>query len=317
MISVVIPLYNKAHTIVNTLQTVIDQTYKDFEVVIVNDGSTDDGVKVIKQFANDSRIKIINQENQGVSVARNRGVEESKFDYIAFLDGDDEWQPNYLETVNKAIIKHPSAGMFCSAGIVRNETETVQRLAKKYKDTIQLIDFFENPHVFLHTSAAVAKKKEFIKAGGFPMSMKRNEDYACFFSLALITPVVYIGYPLSNYVGMVPGQATQTPANKVLPHIINRYNHVHSNWKNSLPKNSSYLVFLLYELRHELLNFIKKEEYDMTGLMIQNLENDILNKLYSFELQWYTNRKLKYLSILFIYLTKVRWRLRGYPYVGQ
>ena len=71
MISVVIPLYNKAHTIVNTLQTVLNQTFKDFEVIIINDGSTDNGVEVINKHFNDSRIKIINQDNQGVSAARN------------------------------------------------------------------------------------------------------------------------------------------------------------------------------------------------------------------------------------------------------
>ncbi|WP_339714819.1 glycosyltransferase [uncultured Kriegella sp.] len=317
MISVVIPLYNKAHTIVNTLQTVIDQSFVDFEVLIINDGSTDNGVKVINQFTNDSRIKIINQENQGVSAARNRGVEESKFEYVAFLDGDDEWQPNYLEKVRFAITQQPEAGMFCSAGIVRNNTLIEPRLSKKHKDTIQLIDYFENPHVFTHTSAVVVRKSEFLKSGGFPAGMVRSEDYACFFSLALITPVVYIGYTLTAYVGMIPGQATQTPANKVIQHIINRYNHVHANWEKSSTGKKTYLIFLLYELRNELLILIKKEEFDIIALMIKNLDKDILNRFHSFELQWYANKKLKPLSVLYIYLTKVRWRLRGYPYVGQ
>lgn len=103
MISVIIPLYNKAHTIVNTLNTVLNQTYHDFEVVIVNDGSTDNGVEVIKQNFNDSRIRIINQKNAGVSAARNRGIQESRGKWISFLDADDEWMPNYLETVYQII----------------------------------------------------------------------------------------------------------------------------------------------------------------------------------------------------------------------
>lgn len=94
MISVIIPLYNKAHTIVNTLNTVLNQTYHDFEVVIVNDGSTDNGVEVIKQNFNDLRIRIINQKNAGVSAARNRGIQESRGKWISFLDADDEWMPN-------------------------------------------------------------------------------------------------------------------------------------------------------------------------------------------------------------------------------
>ncbi|MDO6817590.1 glycosyltransferase family 2 protein [Zobellia sp. 1_MG-2023] len=317
MISVVIPLYNKAHTIVNTLETVIGQSFVDFEVVIVNDGSTDNGVDVIRQFTNDPRIRIITQENQGVSAARNNGVQESKFEYIAFLDGDDEWKPDYLEKVNYAITENPEAGMICAGGVVRNNDEIEPRLAKKYTDTIAVRDFFENPHVFLHTSAAVARKTEFLESGGFPVGMKRNEDYACFFALALITPMVYIGFPLTVYVGMVPGQATQTSTSKVISHIVDRYNHVHDKWKNSTSKNKSYPVFLRYELRHEILNFIRKGEYDMIDYLLKNLDKDILGKFSPFEFQWYANKKLKQVSVLFIYLTKIRWRMHGYPYLGE
>ena len=96
MFSIVIPLYNKAHTIERTLSTVLNQSFKEFEVVIVNDGSTDNSEEVIRNFTSDSRIKIINQENQGVSAARNKGVSLSSFEYVAFLDGDDEWLPDYL-----------------------------------------------------------------------------------------------------------------------------------------------------------------------------------------------------------------------------
>ena len=73
MFSIIIPLYNKAHTIVNTLNTVFAQTFQDFEVIIINDGSTDNGVEVIQQHFNNPRIRIIQQKNAGVSAARNRG----------------------------------------------------------------------------------------------------------------------------------------------------------------------------------------------------------------------------------------------------
>ena len=91
--SVVIPLYNKAHTIVHTLSTVMRQNYADYDVVIVDDGSTDNGVQLIREHFKDPRIRIIHQENAGVSAARNRGIDEARGEWVAFLGGDDEWLP--------------------------------------------------------------------------------------------------------------------------------------------------------------------------------------------------------------------------------
>ena len=95
-ISVIIPLFNKGFIISETLESVLVQTFTDFEIVIVNDGSTDGCVQKIKDYTSDTRIRIINQKNQGVSVARNIGVYHAKYEYIAFLDGDDEWLPGKI-----------------------------------------------------------------------------------------------------------------------------------------------------------------------------------------------------------------------------
>ena len=84
MFTVVIPLYNKAHSIERTLGTVLAQNFTNFEVLIVDDGSTDNGVEIVKRYTDDIRIKIVQQNNQGVSVARNRGVFEAKYEFIAF-----------------------------------------------------------------------------------------------------------------------------------------------------------------------------------------------------------------------------------------
>ena len=94
MISVVIPLYNKEEQIADTLQSIFAQTFQDFEIVIVDDGSTDNSVEEVEKF-DDSRIRLIHQTNAGVSAARNRGIEEARGELIAFLDADDEWKPEY------------------------------------------------------------------------------------------------------------------------------------------------------------------------------------------------------------------------------
>jgi glycosyltransferase involved in cell wall biosynthesis len=317
MISVVIPLYNKARYIKDTINSVLNQSFQDFEIVVIDDGSTDDGVKIIDNIS-DTRIKIIVQKNSGVSVARNRGVAESKYEYIAFLDGDDKWLPNYLEKMKEAIDIYPNAGMYCCAGIVRNaDGSEFFRLAKKYKDRILEIDFFENPHVFLHTSATIVSKSFFNKTDGFPVGMKRNEDYALFFSLALISKVVYCGFPLSFYMGGIEGQATSDNSLEIQKHTINRYNYVFSNWLKTGCQNSSFKVFLKYELRHAFLMALREKNYEILNLYLSNLDpciKQIFSKGEVFVMKIYFFNKI---SILFILCTKIKWRFNGYPVFGE
>ena len=112
-ISVVIPLWNKKAFIGDTLQSVLGQTHRDFEVIVVNDGSTDGGEDVVHSFK-DPRIRLINQENSGQSAARNRGVTAARGDLIAFIDADDLWEPTFLETVLHLYEMFPQAGLFAT-----------------------------------------------------------------------------------------------------------------------------------------------------------------------------------------------------------
>ena len=126
MISVVIPLYNKEKSIASTLQSVYEQTYTDYEVVIVNDGSTDNSANVVKDFIAkiddrciDDRWTLICQENAGVSAARNRGIIEAKGEYVAFLDADDFWREDKLEKQLKVMEKYSYRGVrpvICTTG---------------------------------------------------------------------------------------------------------------------------------------------------------------------------------------------------------
>lgn len=314
MFSIVIPLYNKAHTIERTLSTVLNQSFGEFEVVIVNDGSTDNSEEVIRNFTSDSRIKIINQENQGVSAARNKGVSLSSFEYVAFLDGDDEWLPDYLFKMKEAIILFPNAGMYCCAGIIRNADGTeFFRLAKQFQNKILEIDFFENPHVFLHTSATVVAKKEFFKTKGFPVGMKRNQDFALFFSLALLTPVVYCGEPLSIYVGGVAGQATSVHHTTVLSHSVDRFNHVFGKWLKTESKNKLFIVFTKYELRHLFITNLRDKDYLSIQYFIDKLDYGVVSLFSPIEISLIRNKFLRKVAIVYILLTKIRWRMRGYP----
>ena len=178
MISVVIPLYNKEKSIASTLHSVINQTFKDYEIVIVNDGSTDNSVAEVEKI-HDARIRLINQQNAGVSAARNRGIEEAKGELIAFLDADDEWLPEYLSTQYKLFLKYPKCSVFACNYEFRDVTGRVtpaliHRLPFSDGDGI-LTNYFEvacysSPPI---SSITIMVKKKAIQAiGGFHVGVK-------------------------------------------------------------------------------------------------------------------------------------------------
>ena len=112
--SVVIPLYNKEHYIEATIRSVLNQTCRDFEVLVVDDGSRDNSLALARKFESD-RVRIIPQENQGVSVARNTGIRNARGEFICFLDADDEWRPDYLATIDDLTVKYPESAIFVTA----------------------------------------------------------------------------------------------------------------------------------------------------------------------------------------------------------
>jgi len=130
-ISVVIPLYNKTPHIQRALQSVFVQTSQDFEIVVVDDGSTDGGADVVRSIY-DPRLRLIQQENAGVSVARNRGIQEAKADLVAFLDADDAWKPEFLETILRLRERFPDAGAYATAYELHEPNGKV--IQPRYKD---------------------------------------------------------------------------------------------------------------------------------------------------------------------------------------
>lgn len=196
MISVVIPLYNKEQSIVSTLQSILKQTYQDFEIIIVDDGSTDCSVEEVEKVT-DSRIHLIRQSNAGVSAARNRGIEEAKGEFIAFLDADDEWNPCYLEKQYELTQKYPKCSVFaCNYEFIDRQKKVSSTIIRKLpfgeEDGI-LSNYFEVAscsHPPLWTSAVVVKKNAIQSVGGFPIGIKSGEDLltwarlACKYSIA-------------------------------------------------------------------------------------------------------------------------------------
>lgn len=190
MISVVIPLYNKEKQIAYTLQSVFEQTFQDFEIVVVDDGSTDNSVEEVEKF-DDSRIRLIHQTNAGVSAARNRGIEEARGELIAFLDADDEWMPEYLATQYGLYQKYPECSVYaCNYEFRDSEGKVTPTIIRKLpfegEDGV-LSNYFEVAscsHPPLWTSAVVIKKSAIQAIGGFPLGIKSGEDLLTWARLA-------------------------------------------------------------------------------------------------------------------------------------
>lgn len=197
MISVVIPLYNKEKQIAHTLQSVFNQTFQNFEVVIVDDGSTDGSVAEVEKLS-DSRIRLIHQKNAGVAAARNRGIEEAKGDLIAFLDADDEWKPEYLATQYHLSQKYPDCNVFACNYEFRNmEGKVTPTIIRKLPFTGEdgiLSNYFEVAscsHPPLWTSSIVVKKQAIQAIGGFPVGIRSGEDLLTWARLAVNGQIAY------------------------------------------------------------------------------------------------------------------------------
>lgn len=183
MFSVVIPLYNKEISLGNAIKSVLAQTYFDFELLIVNDGSTDSSVSKVESYK-DPRIRLINKLNGGVSSARNRGISEAKYEYIAFIDADDFWEPDFLETIERLIKAYPQAGAYTTAyscffnGVARHTFG-----ADKYGI---IDDFFQQVYKspVMHASSVCIKKSTFNKIGLFDLRITHGEDYNMWSRLA-------------------------------------------------------------------------------------------------------------------------------------
>lgn len=119
-ISVVIPLYNKVETIQSTLESVLKQTIPPYEIVVIDDGSTDESVQIIRHL-NIPKLSLVQQKNKGAAAARNAGIKQAKGDFIAFLDADDYWHPNHLEVIRSLIETYPEQSVFATALEVENK----------------------------------------------------------------------------------------------------------------------------------------------------------------------------------------------------
>lgn len=220
MFSIIIPLYNKEKYIAKAIESVLAQTCQDFELIIIDDGSTDNSFEIAKKSTNPSQARdashiphstfniphftIIKQSNYGASTTRNRGVEMAKYDYIAFLDADDWWESSYLEEMKALIEEFPDAALYASSYYKVKLRENIPaKIGVDADFQKDYFDYFEayakSPWMPIWTGAAILKKSVYIEMNGFKAHLKLGEDFDLWARVALKYKTALVNKPLAFY----------------------------------------------------------------------------------------------------------------------
>lgn len=205
--SVIIPLYNKANYVAKAIESVFAQTYDDYELVIMDDGSSDNSFVVAsKAVEGRTDCQLYRQQNAGVSMARNNAVAKSKGDYLCFLDADDWWDPTFLEEMSGLIDGFPEAGIYGTSYTIVNETRHKTRVAPIgvepdfKRGYINYCQVYAKTLAMPLTSISVAMpRRVFDEMRGFPKGIKLGEDFLLWVRVALKYKVAFLNKPLAFY----------------------------------------------------------------------------------------------------------------------
>jgi len=212
--SVVIAVYNKAQYLEKTLDSVLNQSHKNFEIIIVNDGSTDSSETIIKQYT-DPRISYFKQSNQGAAAARNAAINYANEPWIALLDADDYWYPDHLAELNRLIEKYPTDRVFTTASEVeRNGTIFPSHYQLQPDENTQdaTLNYFLNSYSssLLHSSTTVLHKEVFEKVGYYDHNIKSGQDTDLYIRIALHYQVVFSRKITARYIILPDGLFSST-----------------------------------------------------------------------------------------------------------
>ena len=219
--SIIIPLYNKAPYVKKALDSIAFQTCKDFELIIVDDGSTDNSLAIVKEFVDNKfeilnhkssieNIRIISQPNAGVAAARNNGVAASTGQFLCFLDADDWWEPHFLEEMEKLIAEYPDAGIYATNYIYYKpgKTHIALKLQRGYMNYPEA--YLQSVAMPIWTGAVCMPRNVFDEMGGFPVGIKLGEDFLLWAKTALHYPIAFCEKPLAYYNNNVPASLRAT-----------------------------------------------------------------------------------------------------------
>ncbi|MCM1387189.1 MAG: glycosyltransferase [Bacillus sp. (in: Bacteria)] len=198
-VSVIIPTYNRAYCIENSIRSVLEQTYRELELIVVDDGSSDNTHDVVNSIE-DERIRYIKMpENKGVSAARNEGIRQAAYDYIAFQDSDDVWKPDKLEKQMKVLIEAPQAGLVYCEFEARKSDDNIFIVPDK---SVPLSD--KQGDIYdkllcrntISTQTVLARRECLLQTGLFCENLSCIEDWEFFLRIAKDYEIVFVEEPL-------------------------------------------------------------------------------------------------------------------------
>lgn len=306
MLSVIIPLYNKASYIEKTIRSVLNQTYKEFELIIVDDGSTDNGLQIVKNIINTSSMplggwNIVEQSNQGVSTARNNGVKHANFDHIAFLDADDWWSPTFLEEMNALIVHYPDAGIYGSSYYKVNKGKHISaNIGVESIFQSGLINYFQvyakTLWMPLTSITTVIKKDIFKQLHGFNPMLKLGEDFDLWARIAANYPVAFLNKPLAYY-----NQDVDVNERAVGVRLYKPHEHMlFSTYNQKLMTNSDFLFLYERLALYGLLPYYLKGEN----------QEETMKILLSIHWKWHETKYKLYYKILPVSILRVWFGLK-------
>lgn len=208
--SVVVPLYNKEEYVSRTVRSIFAQTFQDYELIVVDDGSTDGSFEMVqKELEGHKESRVVRQDNAGVAVARNHGAQLARGEYICFLDSDDWWEPTFLEEMDRLLASCSDAGMYASGFyLVKNGKKRVAPIGVSSdfeRGYINYCQTYAKTLCMPVTSSSVAiPHNVFHTMGGFRKGLVMGEDFDLWIRIALKYPVALVNKPLSNYFQDLP-----------------------------------------------------------------------------------------------------------------
>lgn len=214
LVSIVIATYNMAAYVPLAVKSVLDQIYKNIEVIIVDDGSTDDTRDALKTYLSDPRVRYFFQENKGQAAAKNYGVRESQGEYVAFLDGDDMWDPEKLDLQIPLLLQSEAVGLVYSRVLYIDETGKELRVADNelFRGRVSGPLLIRN---FIGFGTCVVKKECFDRLGGFEERIHMGIDYELWLRFSTRYEFDYVDLPLLRY-RLWPGQMSKNVRGRYL-----------------------------------------------------------------------------------------------------